>query len=498
VRGSNPGAEFSMSSEGSTCVICLEPLVDGACTTSDKASEPIGVTVPCGHCLHVSCWEGWAASRLGSRDAKCPSCNQLASTFVRLFVDFGARGICGNDDDDSLSLSSCGTELASGMVEEQAKSIIPDEVECLDLTESDEDEAGVSASLSVAVDIEHQPVAVSVAQVSQSQSDREIFKAESRRRRAVSKTSDLGELDGRYKRIAKRLKRRVSLVEKQRTEMSRDARTLATRLLAKDEEINSVKKALNESEHRQQGVVRSLEGLHLERMQLARSLEESQREAAEAKLALRETEKLLRDKDEALREKQELFQRELSRNSATSMQEVQRMKEERPKLVNKIKSLQEQVHRLEGLHRMSSGRQSATAHVTQQQNSATTSHKATKKFLRAMNESRESERPVPCTANTDVDSLKLSAHAMRMRASIAKPRSRKAPPEALAVLDARDNIQPLEPIIPSFLMPQAKVRRTSDTNQNVLKLTKAPASSAGRVRHTSALQQKNLTFATSR
>jgi hypothetical protein len=495
-----------MSSEGSTCVICLEPLVDGACT-SDKASEPIGVSVPCGHCLHVSCWDGWAASRLGSRDAKCPSCNQLSSTFVRLFVDFGARGI-GENDDDSMSLSSCGTELASGVVDEQQAKSIPDEVECLDLTESDEDEVGVSASLSVAVDTAQlllPDVTIGVAHVSQSESERGLVKMESRRRRrGVSKSSELdGESKGRYKRIAKRLKRRVSLLEQLRTEMSSETRTLATRLLAKDEEINSVKKALNENERRHQGVVRSVEGLQLERCQMARTLEESRREAAQAKQALRETEKLLRDKDEALRERQELFQRELSRNSATSMQEVQRMKEERPKLVNKIKSLQEQVHRLEGLHSLNTGRQSASALASQQQNGAATSHKATKQFLRAMNDSRESERPVPCAANADVDvdSLKLSAHAMRMRASIAKPRSRKAPPEALAVLDARDNIQPLEPIIPSFLMPQTKVRRMSGSNsasQNVLKLTKAPAPSAGRVRHTSALQQKNLAFAASR
>ena len=83
------------SEEASTCVICLEALVG--------SDMPIGAAAPCGHCLHVECWDSWVASSLGSRrDCKCPMCNKHADSFVRLFVDFGIV----DNDNDSLSMSS--------------------------------------------------------------------------------------------------------------------------------------------------------------------------------------------------------------------------------------------------------------------------------------------------------------------------------------------------------------------------------------------------------
>jgi Ring finger domain len=78
-----------MSSKDSTCAICLEPLFSCAQSSSGEP-EKVGVTGPCGHCVHEKCWNGWTASRLGDRTGKCPACKESCSSFVRLHVDFGA------------------------------------------------------------------------------------------------------------------------------------------------------------------------------------------------------------------------------------------------------------------------------------------------------------------------------------------------------------------------------------------------------------------------
>jgi Ring finger domain len=99
------------SSSHSTCIICLSSLLchptstaaaaaakvthqrgirlssnyteDDVCSVGDNVEEDneIGVVVPCGHVFHIKCWQQWAVHA-----RRCPSCNQDAGLFCRLFI----------------------------------------------------------------------------------------------------------------------------------------------------------------------------------------------------------------------------------------------------------------------------------------------------------------------------------------------------------------------------------------------------------------------------
>ena len=81
---SNQGSG-SGSNGANPCMICHEPLAD----------DVWGLVVPCGHGLHVHCWDGWVASCIADGDdgsgVKCPMCMEVSSTFVRSYVDLGGE-----------------------------------------------------------------------------------------------------------------------------------------------------------------------------------------------------------------------------------------------------------------------------------------------------------------------------------------------------------------------------------------------------------------------
>ena len=88
-----------------------------------RSTSAIGTTVPCGHCLHVHCWDGWMAASMNKMNhhhhhsswdgrrpsTKCPMCNSATTAFVRLFLNVPI-GAAVEDNDDALDDISIETE----------------------------------------------------------------------------------------------------------------------------------------------------------------------------------------------------------------------------------------------------------------------------------------------------------------------------------------------------------------------------------------------------
>jgi Ring finger domain len=80
-----------------SCAICLDPL----------SSKSAGTCVPCGHCFHVECFDGWKAASHSKQSSKCPTCNTKAKTFCRLYLDFNQNNNANDSESDSVSEESC-------------------------------------------------------------------------------------------------------------------------------------------------------------------------------------------------------------------------------------------------------------------------------------------------------------------------------------------------------------------------------------------------------
>ena len=142
--GSSTTDSMTTCEESSSCPICLESLFStlavsnisedpgrsyhasfgtgtASHTTSTTATSPIGAAVPCGHCLHVHCWDEWMAASMRHRggaghhnhstilSTKCPLCNCPTTAFARLFLNIPTAAthltIHDNDDDDLDDIS---------------------------------------------------------------------------------------------------------------------------------------------------------------------------------------------------------------------------------------------------------------------------------------------------------------------------------------------------------------------------------------------------------
>ena len=103
-----------MSSDNN-CAICLEGL----------ATAPICSVFPCGHVFHETCWHGWVASRLGSRQqTKCVMCNRLSAGSCKLFLAIGAlqQQVLEDGEGDLSSVSSASSEEAEEAGETDSQS----------------------------------------------------------------------------------------------------------------------------------------------------------------------------------------------------------------------------------------------------------------------------------------------------------------------------------------------------------------------------------------
>jgi regulator of replication initiation timing/uncharacterized C2H2 Zn-finger protein len=457
-----------MSSEASTCPICLEALV---------SEKPIGVTAPCGHCLHTVCWDGWVASRLGRQDSKCPMCNKQADSFVRIFVDFGAVNE-EDDDDDSLSSDEGSFDDDENLLEEPRGDGSAESPSSS--SNRDEPMAGpVAFDNEERDDSDEEAGDFSVIAIDEPVPNHDVVFHQRKEKRR--KSSEPSAIEGnKYKRIAKRLKNRVSVLESQRKQQGDDLRKFVSKLQKLGEELQRANKRLEANSKDRESYERTLEGLNLHIVELSRKLEETSRKLALAQQAASRAQ-------HQLHEATEMYQRKLSRVSAESMNEVQQMKDERPKLINENRVLKEMNEKLR--RRLGDGVGFGdTRHATEERK-GDHAQKATKKILRAVSECHDEYEQQSIWEKKEEDenegTKKISAHAARMRASVARPVSHIHKPSALAALNAVDNVKQLEPILPSFLVQRPNQKRRASASLSA-------SSSSQRIRHTSALQQKSL------
>ncbi|CAB9522459.1 expressed unknown protein [Seminavis robusta] len=71
------------------CAICLANLFTSSTSNHHHHHHTVGAVVPCGHCLHASCFRQWQQSSYnqGRNHCNCPICNAPAKTFVTLFLE---------------------------------------------------------------------------------------------------------------------------------------------------------------------------------------------------------------------------------------------------------------------------------------------------------------------------------------------------------------------------------------------------------------------------
>ena len=100
--------DTTSSDRDSSCIICYEAF---------GADKQVCATVPCGHVFHLSCFQEWERSQRRKGSCKCPICNTLSTSSVRLFVQFSRD----DDHDDGASLSS---HSQGDMTEEQEASTL--------------------------------------------------------------------------------------------------------------------------------------------------------------------------------------------------------------------------------------------------------------------------------------------------------------------------------------------------------------------------------------
>lgn len=568
------------SAETSTCVICLDSLVDGS---SDGTSPlPLGAAVPCGHCMHVECWNGWAASRLGghhraNNTPKCPACNQPTSVFVRLYAEFGGlvnANNAGDDDDDDGSLSS-GVDSdqeeeqevkkdagGGGGVGEEEEDESEEDYQSEEEEEEDDEykvhevermvqymrslceeneidnenkenpndkveecshennalEGNVALERAETIDLTESLPSSPQQGVSNAPGCEDkketLAKASASAGRSESSMNKDTNSEQRYKRIAKKLKRRVGVLDSQRKKLGNDYRKLVQQFHALEETLSSKSTELEATINQQQEQRQHWLGLQLELTQMRRKQQESANE-------LTLTKRILKKTQQELVQLQESFQQKLTRVAASGMQEVQRMQEERPKMIHEIRNLKEHVVKLERLHNNnnnSANRESIRSSDHVRASSAVAGNKSVKHFLRAVSDCREKSVEIlvsssdkhsnrslgssssahyedPNRSSTDgAGSFKMSSHAVRMKNVMEQPRQRKETPGALAALNALDNISSSEPVLPSFL--QHKERRTVCSNKRSAPSTTS-IQNTQRMRHTLAGHQKRLSdFAT--
>lgn len=415
-------------------------------------------------------------------------CNNPAHSFVRLFVDFGVSN--DDDDDESLSLSS-DDESIDDEIAENYESIQGDG-DTEPSTEPSNDSVTERTAGSATFDYNDQDDSeqeaddVSVIFIHDVPALNHQRKEKCRKMNKSAGSSGGIKIDSKYKQMAKRYKTRVAMLESQRKQQGEERQKLLLKLKQHGDHLRRATHKLKTNRKECEDHERILEDRNLQLVRL-------QRELAEKSTMLISAQQAASKAQQQLSEEMELYQRKLSRVSAASMNEVQQMIDERPKLVNQIRTLKEEVQRLQrGLSIATGGRSVGDPHPRYGKRKGDESHTAVKKILRAMDDGRESESQSARDIGEDENGERIkkwSARSERMRA-LARPGQidcRKS--SALAALDAVDNIVQLEPILPSFLFQKPDPRRRPSTS-----LSTSSSQMNNRVRFTSASEQKKLAF----
>jgi Ring finger domain len=444
-----------------TCTICLENLAGGP--------EPVGVSTPCGHCVHVACWDGWAASRLqhlGRRHAvKCPTCNTPSAGFCRLFVDFGNPPLDSDGGSNDLSLSSDDDEEEEDGHANEASSdteTAPDKEEEEEEGRSESNEDGAldnSVNDDAAVDAIDVGSSDDVIEIDDDDDENSEPIVAGRACQQVGAPNINGKSD-RYKRLATRYKRKASVLNSQRKEQAKKRLILVGQLERQTKAMAQVTSDYNEAKTKCNSLRVENERLHLTDIQTSRELSTVKGELslAEQKYAQATSElKFVKDHYEEMHRIQ----------NAKSMAEVKQMIQERPILQKENQQLRALTRRLqEQLRQMQttgSDRSAFNSSGNEAKRKAPAMQLSTRRLLRAVTEEHDrallsQKRPAPASmardADGDLQRAQVSAHAARLSKAASKSGT-GGRRDGLATLNAMDNVKLIEPIVPSFLQFKA-------------------------------------------
>jgi len=314
--------------ENNSCVICLESLC--------SADVPIGATVPCGHCFHQECFEGWKKSKLGSASyhgrgsIKCPMCNKQTTDFCRIYLDLSA--IDGDDDGNSLTSVE---ESVHGKDDEEEETDddkeqqdAPDD----DVANDDDDENDMppdKGALEV-ICVDDESVDSSTNKTNR------LVPSASVRESSGSKT----ESEQKYRRMAKKLKARVKRIEAERQRQ-------AESLLEISEKHAKVKRELRMEISGAQHVKDSVETLKRVSESLTLDAVRLRRERDEARHELQATKNKVSTTETQMYELRRQYARDVERAHANSMAEVSTILSQHPKLTEANRRLKEELVRKE-------------------------------------------------------------------------------------------------------------------------------------------------------
>jgi hypothetical protein len=298
----------SNDGESCTCPICLEPLVQSILPSSTDGSTFIGTTVPCGHCLHVHCWDQWTAtsiSRLQSRSTpihiKCPLCNIPTTSFVRLYLNLNttSNSVLENDDDSMFDSDSEGDVR----IEEKG-------------TDDSTKESSLSASTK---DNKEEGDGTSGGDVDL-RSSRKYLKCKS---------------------TLRKLQYENKMLQSQYQEKNEHNQQLQSKVQTHEEKLRALQAKLDQLEQLQHSNQLSMNGISYEMVQL-------KREVQNLKNKLKEIEEQSNQKEKHMSELKQRYDQRFKdlQKKKDDIQEVQQILRERPLLVEEVRSLKEKLRRM--------------------------------------------------------------------------------------------------------------------------------------------------------
>jgi uncharacterized protein YoxC len=398
--------------DNNNCVICLESLC--------SADIPIGATVPCGHCFHVECFAGWKHSKRGQSNLKCPMCNHPTTAFCRIYLDLGAVD---DDQDDGCSLSSVESAVMGDEEDEEEKE---------DSAESEEtDEHDVAPPENDTVDNDVICVDDDVSSSDKVKSDESSH--------------------NKYRKMAKKLKAKVKMLESERKRLAETAKTFLQQHGKLKMEIQETASQVEDIRTSMGPIQRKVEHLSLDITRVRRERDEATRELHAAKTKVQNLET-------KMAEMSKQYNRDVERAHANSMTEVQTILNQHPKLTESNRRLKEElqrkeerIQRLEARYREGSLHKNNTKTVsreqTEPQDSVKSVYRASKdraKLLRDFHDHQD-DAAEKLSAQAQPDHHldvkkrmkgKVSANAARFSRASEKPVARL--PAALSALDAID------------------------------------------------------------
>jgi hypothetical protein len=460
-----------MADDNNNCVICLESLC--------AADNPIGATVPCGHCFHVECFAGWKHSKRGQsqrESLKCPMCNNQTTSFCRIYLDLGAV----DDPDDGCSLSSVESATMGDEEDEEEK----EKEDSADSDEIDDNDEAPSEQENGTVDV------ICIDDDDDNDDEQDT---------SAGSSGDKGKSDGsshnKYRKMAKKLKARVKMLESERQRLGESQRTLSDQYGKLKLEIQEAASNVILIRTGISTLERQVETLRLDitRIRRERDAATSELFAAKSKAQTLETQMVEFKKQYAL---------DVQRAHANSMAEVQTMLNQHPKLTEANRRLKEELLRKEErIQRLEARFLSGSLHKNNNTNTKTverdrrepqesvkSAHRTSRDTARLLRDFQENqddttEKLSARAAPERTNNGKVYANAARFSRASVKPAARLS--TAVSALDAIDQQQ-------SSLQTDTHKRPSLEQAR---KFTNAPARKRSKILLSSAATARDRPFA---